>query len=182
MRKLISFPMITLDGYSEGPDGELDWSNVDEEFYDFSKSQNASVDTLLFGRNTYEHMAAYWPTTTVNDPGVTEFMNSVRKVVVSNSLDKADWNNSTLIKGDLAEAVTALKKEPGREIALFGAVKLTASLLELGLIDELRVMVNPVLLGGGVSLFSTLSRRVQLQLWQTRAFKSGNVLLTYRLA
>ncbi|WP_304453078.1 dihydrofolate reductase family protein [Nocardiopsis sp. YSL2] len=182
MRALVSFVMTSLDGYYEGPNGELDWANVDGEFFEFSNRQDAYIDTLLFGRAGYEHMAAYWPDATDADPEVTAFMNSVEKVVVSSSLDQVEWNNATLARGGPAETVTALKQRPGKEIALFGSVRLTASLLELGLVDELRVMVNPVLLGGGASLYASLHQRVRLELRQTRTFHSGNVLLTYRPA
>jgi dihydrofolate reductase len=106
----------------------------------------------------------------------------VPKVAVSATLERADWNNTTLVSDDLAEYVKELKERPGKEIAMFGSVRLTASLLELGLVDELRVMVFPVLLGEGVSMFSTLNGRVPLELWRTTTFRSGNVLLVYRPA
>jgi dihydrofolate reductase len=127
-------------------------------------------------------MAAYWPTATEDDSEVIEFMNSVQKVVVSTTLERADWTNTTLVSDNLDENVKALKERPGKEIAMFGSVKLTASLLELGLVDELRVMVFPILLGKGVSMFSTLNDRVPLELWRTSTFRSGNVLLVYRPA
>jgi len=180
MRKLVSYTMVSLDGYYEGPNGELDWANVDAEYFEFANRQDASIDTLLFGRAGYEHMAAFWSVTTDSDPGITRFMNETPKVVVSSTLDKAEWRNSTLADGDLGETVRELKRRPGNEIALFGSVKLTTSLLELDLVDELRVMVNPILLGGGVSLFASLGRRRKLQLCRTTTFQSGNVLLTYR--
>jgi dihydrofolate reductase len=183
VRKLVSFVMVSLDGYYKAPGGDLDWANVDEEFFEFSNRQDAYIDTLLFGRAGYEHMAAYWPDATEPDLEIAAFMNSVEKVAVSSTLERADWNNTTLVSGeDLAGTVTALKERPGREIGIFGSVKLTASLLELGLVDELRIIVNPILLGEGHSLYETLTRRVKLVLWQTRTFRSGNVLLTYRPA
>ena len=180
MRKLIAFIGISLDGYYKGPNGEFDFANVDQEFYDFSNRQDAYIDTLVFGRETYELMAAYWPTATEDDPEVIEFMNSVPKVAVSTTLKRADWNNTTLIGDDLADNVKELKARPGKEIAMFGSVQLTASLLELGLVDELRVMVFPILLGEGISMFSTLNNRIPLELWRTTTFRSGNILLTYR--
>jgi dihydrofolate reductase len=182
MRTLVSFVMISLDGYYEGPNGELDWANVDAEYFEFANRQDAAIDTLLFGRAGYEHMAAYWQTATGPDPDIVAFMNGVQKVVVSSTLRTAEWHNTTLAGGDLAETVTELKRRPGKEIALFGSVTLTASLLELGLIDELRTIVNPILLGGGTSLFSTLNQRLPLELRRTTTFRSGNVLLVYRPA
>ena len=179
MRKLISFIGISLDGYYQGPNGEFDFANVDQGFYDFSNRQDAYIDTLMFGRETYELMATYWPTATEDDPEVIEFMNTVQKVAVSTTLERADWTNTTLVSDNLAEKVKELKERPGKEIAMFGSVRLTASLLELGLVDELRVMVFPILLGNGVSMFSTLNGRVTLELSNTTTFRSGNVLLTY---
>jgi dihydrofolate reductase len=182
VRKLISFIGISLDGYYKGPDGQFDFANVDQEFYDFSNRQDAYIDTLMFGRETYELMATYWPTATEDDPEVIEFMNGVKKVAVSTTLERVEWSNTTLIRDDLDANVKQLKEQPGKEIAMFGSVRLTASLLELGLVDELRVIVFPILLGEGISMFSTLNSRVPLELWRTTTFRSGNVLLVYRPA
>ena len=184
MRKLISFMVVTLDGYFEGPNGEFDWPNVDDEFYEFSINQLDDIDTLLFGRMTYEGMASYWPTPAAREaaPAVAERMNGVEKVVFSTTLDAADWQNTTLVKENAAETVKGLKAQPGRYLAIFGSPNLTVSLLEQGIVDELRVMVMPILLGAGKSLFRTLNDRVPVELRQTTTFSSGNVLLTYRPA
>jgi dihydrofolate reductase len=181
MRKLISFMVMTLDGFTEGPNGEFDWPNVDDEFYEFSISQLDDIDTLVFGRRTYEGMASYWPTPAAqaSDPNVAERMNSIPKVVFSKSLPEAAWENSTLIRDDAGQGIAKLKDEPGKMLAVFGSSTLTASLLEQGLIDEIRVMVNPILLGGGRSLFSGLRDRLPLRLARTTVFGSGNVLLTF---
>jgi dihydrofolate reductase len=183
-RKLISFMVVTLDGYYEGPNGEFDWPNVDDEFYEFSISQLNDIDTLLFGRATYEGMASYWPTPEAQegDPAVAGLMNSVPKIVFSSTLEKADWQNTELIKGNAARAISDLKRQPGKYLALFGSPAFTVSLLEQGLVDELRVMVQPILLGAGKSLFTGLKDRVPLTLQTTTTFSSGNVLLTYRPA
>jgi dihydrofolate reductase len=182
MRKLLSFMVVTLDGYYEGPDGEFDWPNVDDEFNEFAISQMNDIDTLLFGRNTYEGMASYWPTPEAkeDDPAITDRMNTIPKVVFSSTLDRAEWQNTELVTGDVAETIAALKRQPGRDLALFGSPTLTASLIEEGLVDELRVMVQPILLGAGKSLFAALSRRVPVELQRTTIFHSGNVLLVYR--
>ena len=182
MRKLLSFMVVTLDGYYEGPNGEFDWPNVDAEFNEFSISQLNDIDTLLFGRATYEGMASYWPTPAALefDPVIAERMNSIPKVVFSKSLTEATWQNSTLMSEDIAVAVPKLKEQPGKALALFGSPTLTVSLLEEGLVDELRVMVMPILLGAGKSLFTGLHDRVHLKLGQTLVFSSGNVLLTYQ--
>jgi dihydrofolate reductase len=184
VRKLYSFMVVTLDGFYEGPNGEFDWPNVDQEFNEFGIEQLHDTDLLVFGRATYEGMAGYWPIPAArqDDPVVAELMNTLPKVVVSTTLASADWNNSRVVAGDVAEELTKLKQQPGKGIAIFGSPSLTVSLIELGLVDELRVLVNPIVLGDGRSLFRTTRDRLRLELLQTRTFRSGNVLLTYRLA
>jgi dihydrofolate reductase len=184
VRKLVSFMAVTLDGYTEGPNGEFDWPNVDDEFNEFAISQLNDIDTLLFGRVTYEGMASYWPTPAAieDDPAITDMMNSVPKVVFSTTLDRAEWENTTLVRGNVADEISKLKQQPGKDLAVFGSSDFTVSLLEQGLVDELRVMVNPILLGAGKSLFTGLANRVPLKLQTTTTFSSGNVLLSYRPA
>jgi dihydrofolate reductase len=184
MRKLYSFIVVSLDGFYEGPNGEFDWPNVDEEFNEFAIEQINDTDLLLFGRRTYEGMASYWPTEAArqDDPMVAELMNTVPKIVVSTSLASADWNNTMVVRGDVAEEISKLKQQPGKSIAIFGSPTLTVSLIEMGLVDELRLMVNPIALGDGHSLFRTAKERLRVELRQTRTFSSGNVLLTYRPA
>jgi dihydrofolate reductase len=129
-------------------------------------------------------MASYWPTPAAreDDPVVAELMNTLPKIVVSTTLASADWNNTRLVGGNVAEEVAKLKQEPGKGLAIMGSPNLTVNLVGMGLVDELRVMVNPVVLGGGRSLFRSTEKRLPLELLQTRAFRSGNVLLTYRPA
>ena len=184
MRKLISFMATTLDGYYEGPNGEFDWPNVDDQFNDFSVSQLNNIDTLLFGRITYEGMASYWPTEdgVRDDPTIAGLMNGMDKVVFSASLERADWEHTTHERGDAVAAVKELKQGEGKHLALFGCPHLTVSLLDAGLIDEVRVMVMPILLGDGKPLFAGLRERIGLRLLTTFTFANGNVLLTYRPA
>lgn len=182
MRKVFVFMMVTLDGFFEGPDHEIDWHNVDEEFNEFAIEQLDELDTLLFGRVTYEVMASFWPTPFAieNDPIVAGKMNSIPKIVFSKTLDKAEWNNTRLVKEHVAEEISQLKQQPGRDLAIFGSSNLTASLLQMGLVDELRIMVNPVVLGNGNSLFKGIHDKANLKLLKTRTFRSGNVLLYYQ--
>jgi dihydrofolate reductase len=182
MRQLFAFEMITLDGFYEGPNQELDWPNADDEFNRFAINQLNEIDTLLFGRVTYELMASYWPTeaAAADDPVIAGLMNSVPKVVFSRTLDHADWNNTTLVKGDAADHVARLKKQSGKSLATFGSLNLTNSLIRCGLVDELRIMVNPVALGSGNSLFKDMKDRLKLKLLRTTTFSSGNVLLCYQ--
>jgi dihydrofolate reductase len=184
MRKVIAFLVSTVDGYYEGANGEFDWPVVDDEFNQFAIEQLDQLDLLLFGRVTYEGMASYWPTPEAveGDPEVAARMNRVAKVVFSRTLDKAEWANSRLVKDDVAEELTSLKQQPGKDIAIFGSSNLVVSLLRLGLLDELRIMVMPVVLGAGKSLFRTATERTSLRLLTSRQFASGNVLLTYQPA
>lgn len=182
MRKLFSFVAVSADGYYEGPNGEFDWPTTDAEFLDFSLEQLDEIGLLIFGRVTYEMMAAYWPTPeAINDtPEIAAAMNGLPKMVVSRTLSRPDWENTRLIRDGLADEIMALKREPGNDIAIFGSSHLTTDLIALGLVDEVRLMVNPIVLGAGNSLFRTAEGRIPLQLRATRVFRSGNVLLTYR--
>jgi dihydrofolate reductase len=184
MRKILAFLVVTVDGYYEGPNGEFDWPVVDEEFNEFGLRQLEEVDALLFGRVTYEGMASYWPTPTAeqDDPRVAAKMNTLPKLVVSQTLDRADWANTRILRDDVAAELTRLKQQPGKDIAIFGSSDLVVSLLGMGLVDELRIMVHPVVLGAGKSLFRTAPERLHLRLVEARPFRSGSVLLTYRPA
>jgi dihydrofolate reductase len=182
MRKIFSFMMVSLDGYHAGPNHEIDWHNVDAEFNDFAMRQLDEIGTLVFGRVTYEGMASYWPTRQAqqDSPAIAAAMNSASKIVVSRTLDRAEWTGTRLIKDDVAAEFTELKEQAGKDIAIFGSSDLTASLLRMGLVDELRVIVAPLLLGGGRSLFHGVGDQIGLTLLDTRRFASGNVLLYYR--
>jgi dihydrofolate reductase len=181
MRKLFAFNMMTLDGYFEGPNQDIDWHNVDEEFNEFAIEQTSTVGALLFGRVTYQLMESYWPTPDAlkNDPAIAGLMNSLPKIVFSKTLEKAEWNNTRLIKDNIAEEILNLKEQPGNDIAVFGSANLLSTLMQMDLVDEHRVMVNPVLLGHGNPLFKSMDEKINLQLLKTRTFHSGNVLLYY---
>jgi dihydrofolate reductase len=183
MRKIFLFMLVSLDGYYEGPNGDISWHNVDDEFNEFAVQQTSEIDTLLFGRKTYEVMASYWPTEAAisDDPAIAGLMNSLPKIVISTTLDAADWHNSRLVKENVAEEISKLKQGPGKEIAIFGSSDLAVSLAEMGLVDEYRIMVNPVILGEGKPLFKGADK-LSLKLIKTRTFKSGNVLLYYQPA
>lgn len=181
MRTIFAFLMVSLDGYHETADGDLSWHNVDAEFNEFAVEQLDEADTLLFGRRTYHMMAEFWPSQAALqvDPATAERMNGYRKVVVSRTLSSADWAPSTLIADDAIPQLRKLKDQPGRDIALLGSSTLAASLLGTGLLDELRIMVNPVVLGAGRPALAG-APRTRLALARRREFRSGNVLLTYR--
>jgi dihydrofolate reductase len=175
MRKTFLFMMVSLDGYFEGKDHDLSWHNVDEEFVQFADAQLDEADTLIFGRKTYEMMAAYWPNETEEDSTAVR-MNKSHKVVFSRSALNVDWEN-TAAATDLVATINELKSQNGKDIAVLGSSHLGKQMLEAGLLDEVRIMVNPVFVGDGSTLFEGLSKN--LKLISTRTFKNGNVLLSY---
>jgi dihydrofolate reductase len=182
MRHVIIFMMVTLDGFFEGPNQDISWHNVDGEFNEFAVEQLNSVDTLLFGRVTYGGMASYWPTPIAakDDPVVANQMNTKSKIVFSKTLSGVEWQNTRLVKENIPEEIMKQKQQPGKDLAIFGSSNLAVTFIQHGLIDEYRLMINPVVLGRGTPLFNGLRDKLDLKLIKTRAFKSGNVLLYYQ--
>ncbi len=181
MRKLIVFNLVTLDGYFAGENGDISWHQVDEEFQELAKEASNSGNTLLFGRVTYQLMERYWPTPEAikNDPVVAGGMNRSEKIVFSRTLEKAVWNNTRLVKGDPAGEVRMLKQQPGRDLTVLGSGSIVSELAREGLIDEYNILVNPVVIGKGKTMFEGIRDRITLRLIRTRTFGNGNVLLTY---
>ena len=174
---IASFIMVSLDGFFEGDKPwDIDWHRTDEEFNDFAAEQLDDFDTLVFGRATYEGMAQYWPSegAVKDDPEVARRMNDASKIVVSRTLDRPEpaWSNTTLVR-DAAD----LRSD--KKLLVLGSAVLTTSLLESGLLGELRIIVNPVLIGSGRSLASSAKGPIALSLRARREFRNGNVLLTY---
>ncbi len=187
MRKIIVSNMVSLDGFFSGPNGEIDWHVVNDEFFAHAINLLNSVDTLLFGRITYQGMLDYWtsPAAITDDAVIAEKMNHTPKVIFSKTLTKVEWgkwNNAALIKDNIAEAVTKLKQQPGKDMVIFGSGKLVSSLTELGLIDEYQIFVVPGILGKGKPLFEGLTQSVKLKLKQAKNFNTGVVALFYELA
>jgi dihydrofolate reductase len=182
MGTLASFIITSLDGFYEGPNCEFDWPIVDEEFNDFAIRQLDEAQSLGFGRATYEHMAAYWPTdqAKANDPAITSRMNTKPKLVFSTTLEHASWCNTTVVGGEAVEQIETVKTATGGDLLVLGSAHLTAHLAAAGVLDELRIMVCPIAIGQGHSLFEDLRDRVALRLTHVREFNSGNVLLTYQ--
>jgi dihydrofolate reductase len=182
MRKIIVREMITVDGFFAGPKGEIDWHHVDSEFNEHSIEFLNSIDTLMFGRITYDLMESYWPTPAglKDDPIIAEKMNNLSKIVFSKKIDKATWNNSKMFSEINAEEIKKMKQAPGKDIAIFGSGIIVSTLTELGLIDEYRFIVNPVILGKGRTLFANLQKKPNLKLLKIHEFKSGNVSLSYK--
>lgn len=181
MGKIILFNMMSVDGYFEGLNKEIDWHNVDREFNEFAIEQLNSASLLIFGRVTYELMAGYWPSSAAlsDDPLIAGKMNTMKKIVFSRTLNKADWKNTKLIKGDPVKECKMLKQKYEKDIFLFGSANLASVLRNEGVIDQYRIMINPVLLGVGSVLFKPSMKRLNLKLINTKTFSSGNVLLYY---
>jgi dihydrofolate reductase len=171
--------LLTLDGFFEGTKSwELDWHSYiwGDELEHLSLEQLRTADRLLFGRVTYEGMAAYWQTAKGE---VADFMNSVPKVVFSRTLERTDWVNTKLAKGDLVAEIRELKRQGDGNMFVFGSANLSAALMEHGLYDEYRLGLAPVLLGRGRSLFGTISSRLRLKLLEARPLSNGCVILRY---
>jgi dihydrofolate reductase len=183
MRKLILMMSVSLDGFIEGPNRELDWQLVDDELHSHFNHELSTMGTFLDGRVTYELMAGFWPTADA-DPSSTgpmvEFARIWRdmpKIVFSRTLERADWN-TTIARDVVVGDVIELKAQPGGDLVLGGA-DLAAAFIRLDLIDEYRLYVHPVLIGSGKPLFPTSDTAMNLALAETRTFESGVVLLRY---
>ena len=184
MRKLVAFLQVTLDGHFADTNGDIGWAHKeakDAEWSAFVADNATAGGQLLFGRLTYEMMASFWstPLAIERDPIVAERMNSLPKVVFSRTLDQASWNNTKLVKGDLAAAVRKMKQEPGKQMATLGSGSIVSQLAQEGLIDEYQLVVNPVVLGKGRTVFDGIKEKLTLKATRTRTFSNGNVLLCY---
>ncbi|MCW2860073.1 MAG: deaminase [Actinoallomurus sp.] len=185
MRKIIYWVHASIDGYIAGPNGEFDWPALGPELIGYSEAMNEQVDTLVYGRVVWDMMAAYWPTADA-EPATTDeharafapFWRQTPKVVVSRTLEKADWD-ARVIGQNLADEIAELKRRPGKDILLTGGAEVAASLTELGLLDDYRIVVHPVVLGGGPRLFLEPKDRIDLRLTDSRTFDSQTVLLRY---
>jgi dihydrofolate reductase len=183
MRNLFVFNMVTVDGFFEGPTPwDIGWHRVDEEFNEFAIQQLDTMDLLIFGRATYQGMAGYWPSPEAvkNDPEVAARMNGIQKLVFSKTLEKAEWSHTRLIKEVDPQDIRNLKEMPGKDIAIFGSANLTAAFAKHNLLDEYRLIVNPIILGKGSPMFGGFSGPIKLALARTKPFKNGNILLVYQ--
>lgn len=180
MRRIVLFQHISLDGYFEAPGHSIDWATAS---YDpFSTGEAEPTDGILLGHRTYDLMKGYWPTPEAqrNDPEVARFMNETQKYAVSHSPFDPGWEHAAVISGDVVGEIRRLKEAPGATIMVFGSNTLCVTLMEEGLLDEIQVLVNPIVLGKGTSLFEGLSKHVPLTLIDSRTLDAGALLLTYR--
>lgn len=184
MRSVIYSMMVSLDGYVETPQREIDWVLVDEELHTFVNAQSREIGTILYGRRMYELMAAFWPTADA-EPNAPPFVvdyariwKETPKLVFSKRLERVAWN-SRLVREDIVDVVAQLKREPGPDLGVGGAT-IAAALIQRGLIDEYRLFLHPVVLGGGTPYLPSLDHRSSLRLRDRRSFKSGVVYLSYK--
>ncbi len=184
---------MTLDGFAAGPNDEMDWLPAfnDEalwkDIHEDMWKQLGAADTLLLGRVTYQIWEKYWPAastnpnSTDNDIKFSRYADETQKVVFSSTLEKVEWKNTTLVKGDVAKEVSKLKQEPGKNIALAGGPGLARTFIKMGLIDEYRINVHPVILGAGKPLLKDLNIKQKLQFNGAKVYISGAVGLNYEL-
>ncbi|MCI0406837.1 MAG: dihydrofolate reductase family protein [candidate division Zixibacteria bacterium] len=187
MRRLMVFNSVSLDGYFTDKSGDMSWAyNVspDAEWDAFVAGNASGEGVLLFGRVTYDLMAGFWPTPQAAQqmPEVAEGMNKMPKVVFSRTMEKAAWNNTTLVRDDLASAVRKLKNQPGPDMVILGSGSIVAQLARAGLVDEYQFVVVPVVLGGGRTMFEGLKEKLTLKRIESRVFGNGNVFLRYEPA
>jgi dihydrofolate reductase len=179
MRRIVWSEYISLDGVVEEP-GEWSIPYFSDDLAQYKSDELADSDALLLGRSTYEGFAAAWPDMEAVEGDFAVRMNTLPKYVASTTLEKADWNNSTIIRENVPDAVAKLKREAGGNILIGGSGALAKSLIEHNLIDEIRMLVHPIVVGAGERLFEGTTKPIGLKLVDTRAFNSGVVALTYQ--
>lgn len=181
MRKVSMFNFITLNGFYKGANDDISWHVHGGEEAKFSEEGAQSESILLFGRKTYEMMYSFWPTPQAYEsfPIVADGMNKSQKIVVSNTVDTAAWNNTTILKGNLAEEIKKLKRQPGNDITILGSGTIVTQLAEAGLIDVYQIMIDPVAISEGTPIFKGIGHNLSLKLTDTKIFKSSVVLLCY---
>ncbi|HAN17944.1 MAG: dihydrofolate reductase [Bacteroidetes bacterium GWC2_33_15] len=186
MRNLVYFMHSSLDGFVAGSNGEMDWITVDDEIFDFVTTMTDQVDTALYGRVTYQMMEAYWPTAgeqpnaSRHDKEHSIWYKNVSKVVLSKTINETGLLNTKVISDNLSENINKLKQQSGKNILIFGSPRASHSLLNLGLVDEFWIFINPILLGQGIPLFKNVQELIKLRLLDTKTFTSGVVALHYR--
>ena len=195
MRRIVAFNRVTADGYFAGPNGNLDWVVPEEELDKAATKSLPGSDTILFGRRTYELFEGFWPhalddSPTAPDPhgagrrspgirAMAIWINETTKVVFSRTLKGVTWRNSRLLHELDPREIEAMKRQPGKDMMVFGSGSIVSQLAQHDLIDEYQFVVSPVLLGGGRSLLSGVSKSLRLDLLEAKKYQSGNVKLRY---
>jgi dihydrofolate reductase len=181
MRKITAGLFVSLDGVMESPE-KWHFPYFNDEMAEAVGAAMAATDAMLLGRVTYQEFASYWPGVSSEDQPFADHMNNTPKYVVSTTLSKAEWQNSTLINGNIAEEITKLKQQPGKNIGITGSATLVQSLLQEDLLDELGLMIHPVVVGTGRRLFKEGGDQKGLKLVDSKTFSTGVVYLTYQPA
>ncbi|UOQ44325.1 dihydrofolate reductase family protein [Halobacillus salinarum] len=188
MRKLVLFLHASLDGFVEGPNGQMDigWISYDAELEKHAKEILSTADTVIWGRGTYQMMHNYWPSVS-SKPSASqherdhaEWIEKTSKIVFSRTLEKVEWNNSRLVKVNVKEEIKNLKQQPGKDMVILGSPRFAHYLMQLDLIDEYKITVSPVLIGSGLPLFQGLKEKINLKLIENKTFDSGAIGLVYQ--
>lgn len=188
MRKIIFLIHMSLDGLVAGPNGEMDWIVYNDEVAKYSHDLHSTTDAAIYGRVTYQMMESYWPsvltdqTSTGGELAHAQWLNKATKIVVSKTLKTVQWKNSVLISDHIAEEIGKIKRQPGKNLWLLGSPTLAQEFMRLGLIDEYRININPVVLGTGKPLFAGLNDKLPLKLVENRSFEGGVAALRYEPA
>jgi dihydrofolate reductase len=185
MRKIVVFNLLSIDGFFEGKNHDINWHQVDEEFNKFAVDHTAKFDTIIFGSRTYKLFEDFWPSAVNNskfsadDQRIAKIIDDAQKYVFSKKIKEVKWKNSVLLNEIDKKEVEKIKKEKGKDIVIFGSGTIVSQFSDLGLIDEYRFIINPLALGEGTSMFKGVSKQLNFKLISTKKFKNGNILLTY---
>lgn len=185
MRKIIVFNLVSVDGYFAGVDGNIDWHNVDDEFNKFAVEQTQAIDTIIFGRTTYQIFEEFWPKaliapeTSDDDRKVAQAIDDAEKIVFSKTLKDVTWKNTKLLHEIHPGEIDELKQQPGGDMVILGSGTIVQQFTNFGLIDEYRLLVNPIILGHGRPMFESIKEKLTLKLLNTRSFANGNIMLYY---
>jgi dihydrofolate reductase len=187
MRNLVLFLHLSVDGFSAAENGALDWIPYSEAFQRYADKVVKTVGIPVYGRVTYEMMKGYWPAL-LTDPSASkhdrehaEWLEGVQKIVVSTTLPEQDWNNTRVIRENVVGELAKLKKEPGKDLVIFGSIALATSLIESGIIEEFQFTISPVVLGKGKSFIRAIEKKVPLELLSSETIEGGIVGLHYRV-
>jgi dihydrofolate reductase len=177
LRNVIVSIFLSIDGFFEGLNKELDWHGWDNEMEKYMSDFLDTVDAIILGRVSYQLLAAYWPS---SNESLAPKLNSLPKFVFSNTLEKVEWNNSRLIKGNIKDEISKIKLQNGKDLVLFGGADIASTFLQLDLIDEYQIIFSPVILGKGNPFFKDIMNRYNLKLLKTKSFDCGNVIINYQ--
>lgn len=185
MRKLVLFMHVSFDGFAADPNRQLNFLSYDEELMQYADEVVKTVGSPVYGRTTYQLMESYWPTI-LTKPNAgkhalehAQWVENIPKIVFSKTLNEVTWNNTRLIKDNIAEEAKKLKELPGKDLVIFGSPGLAATFMDLGMIDEYKLTVHPVILGNGISVFKNNTTKSSLKLLDTKTLKSGVVTMHY---